>query len=106
MKDDILGETYDLSLVFVGSTRARAINKATRNKEYIPNVLAFPFDNTHGEIVLTPAHARTEAAKFGLSYRGYIGFLYIHALLHLKGYDHGVKMEQLEQEHLQYYQLS
>lgn len=106
IKTDILGSTYELSLAFVGETRARELNKRTRRKNYIPNVLSFPLDASHGEIVIAPIRAKREAKRFGLSSRGYIGFLFIHGLLHLKGHDHGRRMDTLEQKYLARYELT
>ena len=105
MKDDILGKGYRLSLVFVGKTRAQALNKEYRNKTYVPNVLSFPLDEKTGEVFISPAVAKTQAHRYGLSPRGYIGFLFIHALLHLKGLDHGDTMEKAEAKYSQKYGL-
>ena len=96
MKEDVLGTQYTLSLVFVGRDRAKQLNQAHRNKSYTPNVLSFPIDRTRGEIYITPEVAKREARSFNMSVRGYIGYLFIHGLLHLKGYDHGATMDKAE----------
>ena len=106
MKNIIAGKKYQLSLVFVGATRARKLNSDTRGKTYVPNVLSFPLSDTAGEIYITPAIAKSEARKFNLTYQGYVGYLFIHGLLHLKGFDHGPKMEKLEQTYLKKFQLT
>lgn len=103
--EDILGADYELTLVFVGKTRAHTLNKTYRNKTYIPNVLSFPLSRKIGEIYITPTVAAREAKNFDMSVRGYIGFLFIHGLLHLKGYDHGDTMEMLEQKFVKKYKL-
>jgi len=100
MKRSILGTKYELSLVFVGNKRAAALNQTYRKKTYSPNVLSFPLSDTAGEIFITPAVAKSEAAKFNLSTDGYIAFLFIHGLLHLKGLDHSDEMDKLEQKYL------
>lgn len=105
MKDDILGREYRLSLVFVGQERARSLNKQYRNKTYTPNVLSFPLSEQDGEIFITPSIAKKECVKYDLSPTGYIGFLYIHALLHLKGLDHGATMDKAETKYTQKYGL-
>lgn len=105
MKDDILGKGYRLSLVFVGGTRAQKLNQQYRNKDYVPNVLSFPLDETTGEIYIAPTVAKKEAHRFNLSPRGYIGFLFIHGLLHLKGHQHGDTMEKAEARYIKKYQL-
>ena len=105
MKDDILGREYRLSLVFVGQERARSLNKQYRNKTYTPNVLSFPLSEQDGEIFITPTVAKLEAKKYNLTPKGYIGFLYIHALLHLKGLSHGDTMDKAEVKYTQKYGL-
>ena len=105
MKDAILGKRYTLELFIVGQKRAITINQKSRQKSYAPNVLSFPYTDTHGEIVLCPEVAKKEAAPYGMSYEGYFAFLYIHGLLHLKGYDHGEEMEKLEKKFIAKYNL-
>lgn len=99
IKDTILGKRYELSLTFIGSTRAAQLNTEYRNKSYVPNVLSFPLDTKMGEIFITPAVAKKEARKFDLSYNGYVTYLFIHGCLHLKGLDHGPKMDALEEKY-------
>lgn len=99
MKETILGKRYELSLTFIGATRAARLNREYRNKTYTPNVLSFPLTDGVGEIFICPEVAAKEAAKFNLSPRGYIAYLFIHGLLHLKGYDHGDTMERLERKY-------
>lgn len=106
IKDRILGPSYALSLTFVGSVRARALNKTYRKATYVPNVLSFPLDATHGEIYITPSIARREAKKWHMTYSGYVGFLFIHALLHLKGHHHGATMEEAEKKFVAQFSLS
>ncbi len=103
IKNDILGEKYELSLALVGEKRAREVNRRSRQKTYAPNVLSFPFGPLSGEIYLTPAVAKKEAARFGHAFTRHLTFLYIHGLLHLKGFDHGPKMEGLEEKYLKKY---
>lgn len=103
IKEDILGKSYGLSLVFVGEKRAQAINQASRNKNYVPNVLSFPLSKQAGEIYICPQKAKREARDFSLTPSNFIGYLFIHGLLHLKGLDHGEAMEKLEKKYQQKY---
>jgi len=105
MKMEILGSSYNLTLHIVGKKRAVTINKLTRAKDYAPNVLSLPYTDHLGEMVLCPAIAEREAKDFSMSSAGYIGFLFIHGLLHLKGYDHGAKMETLEKKYIHKFKL-
>lgn len=100
IKNEVVGKNYNLSLVFHGETRAKKLNRKTRNKSYIPNVLSFPLDKDNGEIYITPTVAKREAKKYGHTYNQHVAFLFIHGLLHLKGLDHGPEMEKLEKKFL------
>jgi len=106
IKNDILGKDYTLSLAFVGGTRAQALNVQYRGKDYTPNVLSFPLDEAVGEIFITPTVAKKEAPKFSMTHEGYVGFLFIHACLHLKGMDHGDAMDAAEKKYCQKYKLA
>jgi len=105
IKNDILGTRYQLSVLVVGTKRAITINQQSRKKDYAPNVLSFPYDKDCGEIVICPAIANKEAGPYGMTKEGYFAFLYIHGLLHLKGYDHGDEMERLERTYVAKYHL-
>jgi rRNA maturation RNase YbeY len=96
MKDAVLGEEYDLSLVFVDDEESRRISIETKQKDYIPNILSFPYDDISGEIFINPFEAERQAKEFGRTPENMIGFLYIHGLVHLKGMDHGATMERTE----------
>ncbi len=106
MKNDILGKKYSLSLQFVGEYRARTLNQQYRQKTYVPNVLSFPLDTQMGEIFICPKVAAKEAKKFNLSKDGYVAYLFIHGLLHLRGHDHGDDMDKLEAKYLRKYSIS
>jgi probable rRNA maturation factor len=96
MKNEILGQDYELSLVFVNDEESKALNMEHRNGDYIPNVLSFPLNDVSGEIFINPSEARRQAKDFGRTPENMIGFLYIHGLCHLKGMTHGSKMEKAE----------
>lgn len=105
IKEAILGKKYDLSLTFIGKKRALTLNKKHRNATYVPNVLSFPLTDTVGEIYISPEVARKESVKFSMTPDGYIGYLFIHGLLHLKGYPHGSTMEQAEKKYVAKFKL-
>jgi len=102
----ILGKRYDLSLVFIGRTRATTLNREYRNKTYSPNVLSFPLDTHTGEIFICPQIALREASKYNLTPSGYVGFLFIHGCLHLKGLMHGDTMDKLEAKWVKHFALT
>lgn len=96
MKESILGKLFEISLVFIGDARSRTLNKKYRDKEYVANVLTFPLGKSSGEIFINLREARRNAPDFDMGYTSFVGFLFIHALLHLKGSRHGSKMKAIE----------
>ena len=106
MKDEILGKTYSLSLIFIGEKRAGTLNKAYRKKSYVPNVLSFPLDTKVGEVYICIKKAKREARQYDMTLKGFVGFLFIHGLLHLKGLDHGDTMTKAEERYKKKYRLS
>jgi len=94
----VFGRRGSVSVVFIGDARSRTLNRIHRKKDSPANVLSFPLSHPQGgEIFINLARARVEAPHFGLSYRNYVGYLFIHGLLHLEGHDHGGKMDEAEQ---------
>lgn len=105
IKNDILGKNYNLALNSIGEVTARKLNLEYRKKDYVPNVLSFPLSRTDGEIFICPVVANRQARKYGMTVSGYIGFLFIHGCLHLKGHLHGDTMDAAERRYCKKYQL-
>jgi probable rRNA maturation factor len=104
-KERVLGKGYDLSVSFVSEKIARSLNKKHRNKTYVPNTLSFSLTQKNGEIVMCLPAIKKEYKKFAMTYTKYILFLFIHSMLHLKGYEHGSTMEDKEQYYLAFFSL-
>ena len=96
IKNTALGTGFSVSLVFVTNNMSRELNRKYRGKNTPANVLSFLIDKRIGEIFINLLRAKQEALKYGKTPRKYVGFLFIHALLHLKGLSHGSTMERLE----------
>ncbi|HDP37043.1 MAG TPA: rRNA maturation RNase YbeY [Candidatus Atribacteria bacterium] len=92
IKKKILGDSYELSLVFCGQERSRKINQQFRNKNYPANILSFPLEKNCGEIFITPLVVLKKNPS-NQQYRQKILHLFIHGCLHLKGMTHSSKME-------------
>ncbi|CAN5705131.1 hypothetical protein BH11PAT2_BH11PAT2_05930 [soil metagenome] len=89
---------WDISLVFAGEIRAKALNIALRQKNYIPNVLSYETGKKSGEIIICPSIAKKQAPEHELPYKEFLALLFIHGLLHLKGQRHGATMEKHERQ--------
>jgi probable rRNA maturation factor len=100
MKNAILGKKYDLSLVVVGNVGSQKLNRLYRSKNKPTNVLSFSLSKNSGEIFLNLTAARREATFYDLRFTNFVGYLFIHACLHLKGREHGSRMEQAESKFL------
>jgi probable rRNA maturation factor len=98
IKNAVLGKKYDLSLVFIGSTLSRRLNKEHRNKDKPANILSFPLSKESGEIFIDVKEASKQAPSFDVSPPKFLGHLFIHGLFHLKGFNHGSRMEKEEEK--------
>ncbi len=96
MRDALLGKNYELSILFATPSLSQKLNKKFRGKNRPTNILSFPLSKTSGEIVVSLSKTRADAKQFGKSYPDFLGFLFIHGMLHLKGYEHGSTMEKQE----------
>lgn len=104
IKDVVLSERYELSLAFIDKRKSRELNRIYRKKDYSTNVLSFPITKNSGEILIDLETARVETKKFGMTYRTFVLYLFIHGLLHLKGMRHGAKMELAERKFLNFFE--
>ena len=92
----LLPSKYNLTLVYIGDRRSRNLNKKYRNKDKTANILTFSIDDSTGEIFINLAQSTREHKKFMLSFVGYVAFLLIHGILHIKGFNHCSIMEKKE----------
>ncbi|MFA6050752.1 MAG: rRNA maturation RNase YbeY [Candidatus Paceibacterota bacterium] len=98
MKDAVLGKKYDLSVAFVGEAKIRALNNMYRKKDYVTDILSFPISETSGEIIICEKKANQKAKLYDRKSQNFLYFLFIHGLVHLKGFDHGAIMEKEEEK--------
>ncbi len=96
------GKDAEVSVTFVSNQEIRNLNKTYRNKDAETDVLSFPLtseDGTEeknsetgaillGDVVISLEMAVKQAAMFGHSLEREVGFLTVHSMLHLLGYDH------------------
>ena len=107
MKEKILGKgnKYELSVAIIGTKRMRTLNKRYRNIDKPTDILSFPISENEGQIFINPEYSVREARKFNRSYANFLYFLFIHGCVHLKGHDHGAKMEKLEEGYRKHFKI-
>ena len=92
---------YEVNVTFVDNEQIRELNKEFRDKDKSTDVLSFPlgedgvYDLNHetgcmqlGDIVISMETAIYQADLYGHTLEREIGFLTVHSMLHLLGYDH------------------
>lgn len=94
LKNEVLGEAYDLSFALIDSIRSHELNLNYRGKDKPANVLSFPFSPSAGEILIDRELVPEPAEQL---------YMFIHGLLHLAGLDHGSIMEAEEERLLARY---
>ncbi len=109
--------SVEVSVRFVDDEEIHALNLQYRNVDRSTDVLSFPlgengvYDINYvtgakmlGDIVISVEHAIEQAKTYGHSLQREIGFLTVHSMLHLLGYDHEaggieqVKMREKEEK--------
>lgn len=93
--------SVEISVRFVDDEEIQRLNRSYRNKDASTDVLSFPMGENGeydvnldtgakilGDIVISLEHAVKQADMYGHSLQREIGFLTVHSMLHLLGYDH------------------
>ncbi len=107
-------DSAEISVTFVDDETIHQLNKKHRNIDKSTDVLSFPmsdngdFPVNHdtgakvlGDIIISIEHAYDQAEKYGHTLQREIGFLTVHSLLHLLGYDHedgGLEMVKMREK--------
>lgn len=91
----------EISVKFVSDDEIHELNREYRNIDRSTDVLSFPLGENGvydinndtgakmlGDIVISIDHAVMQAEQYGHTLAREIGFLTVHSMLHLLGYDH------------------
>ena len=83
-------KNIELTLVFLDPRPAKKINQEFRNKDYATDVLSFESmtPDSLGELVLCPEVLKKQSKEHGLTFQMELGYMVLHGVLHLLGYDH------------------
>lgn len=98
----------EVSVTIADNEIIRQLNKKYRNIDRPTDVLSFPLIDFRreklpppdkilylGDIVISIEKAREQAVEYGHSLQRELGFLTAHSMLHLLGYDHMIKDEEI-----------
>lgn len=101
----------EVSVTFVTNEDIRVINRDYRGKDQPTDVISFALEEMGedevkivgaevpphlGDIIISVEKAREQAKDYGHSFQREIGFLALHGLLHLLGYDHMTEEDEKE----------
>ena len=93
------------NVIFVDSDKIKELNKTYRNIDRETDVISFALEDGEaninfefgrllGDIYICVPKMKAQAKEYGHSIAREMGFLTIHGLLHLLGYDHMTKEEE------------
>lgn len=100
IKNKVLGADYELGMSILTPLKQKQINFKYRGKNETTNILSFPLSETSGEITIDPIKVKKDAPLFNMNYTQFFKYLFIHGLLHLKGFEHSSTMEKEEKKYL------
>lgn len=102
----------DVELVFVESKEMQEINLEQRKQDKTTDVLSFHLKISMslplGSVVINIDLAKQKAKELGHSFEEEVSLLFIHAMLHLLGFDHEVdngEMREKEKELIEHFNL-
>ena len=94
-------ENAEVDVTLVDNDTIRTINRQQRNIDKVTDVLSFPLgeggvydldpvtgNRMLGDVVLSVERAALQAQDYGHSFQREVGYLTVHSMLHLLGYDH------------------
>ncbi|MGE8206206.1 rRNA maturation RNase YbeY [Heyndrickxia sp. NPDC080065] len=111
-----IGAGSEVSVTFVTNERIQEINRDYRDKDQPTDVISFAMEEMGdqeieisganiprvlGDIIISVPKTKEQAEEYGHSFARELGFLAIHSLLHLLGYDHMTEEDEKEMFGLQ-----
>ena len=97
-------ENVEFNIIFVDSETIHDMNRTYRNVDRVTDVISFALEDNKtieldhrllGDIYICIEKAEEQAKEYGHSFLRELSFLTIHGLLHLLGYDHMEKEEEV-----------
>lgn len=96
-----------IDLTVVNDAQIREINRDYRNKDSATDVLSFPqyekeddldseVELLYGDVVISLERAKAQAEEYNHSLKRELCYLFVHSLMHLRGYDHMTEEDKRE----------
>lgn len=112
IKEFNLDKFIEVDLLFVVAPKMKKLNKLYRNKNYVTDVLSFPFESNLefsfldtiplGQIIISPWKIKKQAKKLNHSIKREFCYIFTHGIAHLLGYDHQTEEEaKIMNEHVE-----
>ena len=96
LKAEGVSEPSEVSVLLVDDEKIRQLNRDFREIDRKTDVLSFPSgeDGLLGDIAISLQTAEEQRKEYGHSLAREVGFLTVHSVLHLLGYDHMTPEEE------------
>lgn len=94
----------EVSVLITDNENIRTLNNTHRQIDCETDVLSFPMGDGEkllGDIVISLEKAYAQAEEYGHSASRELGFLTVHSMLHLYGYDHIEESDRLKMRGLE-----
>ena len=112
IKEFNLDKFIEVDLLFVVAPKMKKLNKLYRNKNYVTDVLSFPFESNLefsfldtiplGQIIISPWKIKKQAKNLNHSIKREFCYIFTHGIAHLLGYDHQTEEEaKIMNEHVE-----
>ena len=101
LEEEGIKDVFEIDVTFVDASEIQVLNNQFRGKDQVTDVLSFPLGENGqydvnpdtgmkmlGDIVICMEIARKQAESYGHALQREVGFLTVHSMLHLLGYDH------------------
>ncbi len=92
----------DVSVLITDNANIRTLNHDFRQIDRETDVLSFPMDDDErllGDIVISLEKAYAQADEYGHTPARELGFLTVHSMLHLYGFDHMEERDRKKMRH-------